>query len=152
VNARACLLATALTCAVAVGACGGSTSTTAAKTAEAHLVKFAKTVCAEIREGNKTEPDDAALKTQAKRLVALMFAAHKAPRVARLISDSDARQRVRSAMPKLAGKNPNRAFLVHAGVHSLFKEYYRLEVKVYADEKAVGISCIGRPPRKPIGG
>jgi hypothetical protein len=37
---------------------------------------------------------------------------------------------------------------------SLLEESYRLEVKVQADLKALGVtsSCLGSPPRKPIGG
>ncbi len=36
---------------------------------------------------------------------------------------------------------------------SLFEESYRLNLKVYEDAKAIGLTaCIGQPPRKPIEG
>jgi hypothetical protein len=32
------------------------------------------------------------------------------------------------------------------------EDSYRVEVKLYANQKALGPSCVDSPPRKPIGG
>ncbi len=51
-------------------------------------------------------------------------------------------------MRKLSRKEGN-----EANAFSLLEKSYKLEVKVYADERALGmISCLGPRPRKPIGG
>jgi hypothetical protein len=71
-----------------------------------------------------------------------------APRVATFLSDLAARRRLRTVVSKLSNKGSN---VLHAG--SYIEEAYRLNVKIYADEKALGLtSCLGPPPRKPIEG
>ncbi len=123
-------------------------------TAQAHFVAFAKVICREVQGEDRSEPDYAGFRAKGARLRALMLSAHKAPRVATLISDLAAQQRVHAALDKAIGKRSSRAFFGDAAstLTRLLKESYRSEVKRYADEKALGIACIGRPPRKPIEG
>ena len=146
--------------AVALGGCGSSTS---AMSAEAHFVEFAKGLCTHAKHPVER---DAAMRRQlhaeGERLHDLMLSARKAPRVARLMSDVAERRRAKEALEKLArtgtrsgsGKGFSWAFFGHAAGHpfELLSDSYGLSVKVYDDEKALGISCISPAPRKPIAG
>jgi hypothetical protein len=132
-------------------------------TAEAHFVEFAKGLC---KQGKPPAESGEAIRhelhAEVGTLHALMLSARKAPRVARLISDITAQERAKQALEKLArtgtrtasGKGLSWAFFGDAAGHpfELLNDSYRLSAKVYADEKALGISCIGPPPRKPIAG
>lgn len=151
-NARHCLLAPVLICvAVALGGCGGGTSSPT----EARLAALANAVCTRSETLGERP---GFLSTDLARLRALIHADRKLPRVATLISDLAARQRAQAAMRKLFRKAGNGASFSGkegdgANDFSLLEESYRLDVKVQADERALGmISCIGPPPRKPIGG
>jgi hypothetical protein len=87
---------------------------------------------------------------------ALIHSDRKLPRVATLIGDLAARQREQVALRKLSGKAGSGAYFSRkagkgANAFSLLQESYRLEVKVQADLKALGMtSCLGPPPRKLI--
>jgi hypothetical protein len=98
------------------------------------------------------------MKAEFARVRALIHSDRKLPRVGAFISDSAARRRVQAAMRKLSKKAGNGAYFSRkegkgANAFSLLEESYRLEVKVQADLKALGLtSCVGPTPRKPIGG
>jgi hypothetical protein len=89
---------------------------------------------------------------------ALTHSDRKLPRVATLIGDLAARQRNHNAVRELSGKAGKAAYFSRkegkgANAFSLLEESYRLEVKVRADLKALGMtSCLGPPPRKLIVG
>lgn len=158
-NVRHCLLSTVLICvAAALAGCGGGSST-AANTPEAHLAALANATCREFHTNRATgAPFEAHMKTEFARVRALIHSDRKLPRVSTFISDSAARRRVQAAMRKLSKKAGNGAFFSRkegkgANAFSLLEESYRLEVKVQADLKALGLtSCLGPTPRKPIGG
>jgi len=87
---------------------------------------------------------------------ALIHSDRKLPRVATLIGDLAARQKTQVALRKLSRKAGSGAYFSRkegkgANAFSLLEESYRLEVKVQADLKALGMtSCLGPPPRKLI--
>jgi hypothetical protein len=137
---------TTVTClAVALIGCGGGSPT--AHAAEAHLAAFANRVCRESKALRATgRPFEAHLKVEFASLRALINSDRGVARVGALVSDLAARRRLRSAFGKRSGKEVARGFW-------LLEESYRLEVKIQTDLKALGLtSCIGPPPRKPIGG
>jgi hypothetical protein len=146
-------LAIVFTCIVAalVG-CGGSASSQD----EAHLAAVANVVCA---KSETLGEHPGFLRADLARLRALIHSDRKLPRVSRFISDSAAQRRMQAAMRKLSKKAGNGAFFSKkegngSNPLSLWEESYRLDVKVQADLKALGVtsSCIGPRPRKPIGG
>lgn len=161
-SARDCLAATMLVCvAVALTGCGGGSST-ASGTAESHAAALANSVCGEInayvrglhlRSGtaipqSERERIRAYEESQIARVRALMSAARKLQGAGTLLSDLTAREGLKIAMGKVARKEGD-----VANALSYIDDAYRLDVKIAADEKAVGLtSCIGPPPRKPIGG
>jgi hypothetical protein len=75
-----------------------------------------------------------------------------------LTRDLAARKREQVAAGKLFRKGDSGAFFSakggkRANAFSLLEEPYRLAVKVQDDLKVLGLtSCLGPPPRKPIGG
>ena|ERR1700677_2423373 len=129
-----CSLAAILT------ACGGGVSST--KNAEARLAAAFDTV----------HCDDRAISAQTEQkekssFRSLVRADRKLPRVAKLLSDADAQDKLRAAMRKIAestGYKPG-------ALTNDLEAAYRLSVKLYTDEKALGFHCIA-PPRKPIAG
>jgi hypothetical protein len=128
--------------AMLVAGCGGSGN----GAAEARFVAFANTICFKINSREATTPPTP---TERARLRVLEKSARKAPRVATFLSDLAARRRLRTALSKL----PNKGFNVVPDGRSYLDKAYRLSVRVYADEKALGLtSCLGKPPRKPIEG
>jgi hypothetical protein len=146
-NTRLCLLATVLALvAIGLAGCGGSEPSPA----ESHLAAVAKAACINA-EGMGSHAD---IGKQLARFRALIHSDRKLPRVATLISDVAARRRVRTAMHKLSGNGSSRAYFGHGAstILRLMKQSYVLAVKVYTDEKALGIACLGSPPRKPIEG
>jgi hypothetical protein len=155
VSARRCLLAMVPICVVVVLAgCGGSASSRA----EAHLAVLANAACRNAEDMG----DHFHLGTELAGVRALMHSDRKLPRVATLIGDLAARQREQVALRKLSGKAGNGAYFSRkegkgankgegANAFSLLEESYRLEVKLQADLKALGLtSCLGPPPRKLI--
>ncbi len=150
-SARRRPLATVLICVVAaVAGCGGS----ALSRAEAHLAAVANAACRNAEDMG----DHFDLGTDLAGVRALIDSERKLPRVATLIRDMAARQREQVALRKLARKAGNGAYFSRkegkgANAFSLLEESYRLEVKVQADLKALGMtSCLGPPPRKLIVG
>jgi hypothetical protein len=133
--------------AVALAGCGGGSSSSGANAAEAHLAALANRVCRESHTLRATGPPfEAHLKSEFASVRALISSDRGVPRVGTLVSDLAAQHRLRSAFGTRQGKEVTRGF-------SLLEESYRLEVKIQADLKALGLtSCIGPPPRKPIGG
>jgi len=95
---------------------------------------------------------------QIARFRALLDSERKLPRVDTLISDSAALQPMEARLARIAvsevspTKRGHVAESVPAGTASLVRKAHRLEVKVHADEKALGIACLGRFPREPIEG
>jgi hypothetical protein len=136
--------------AAALAGCGSSASSRA----EAHLAAVANAACRNA-EGMG---DHFHLGTDLAEVRALIHSDRKLPRVATLIRDLDARKRERLALRRLSRKGDSGAFFSgkggkEANAFSLLEEPYRLAVKVQADLKALGMtSCLGPPPRKPIGG
>jgi hypothetical protein len=134
--------AVVLVCCVAVASagCGGGGSST--KNAEARLAAAFDTV----------HCDDRAISAQTEQkekssFRSLVRADRKLPRVAKLLSDADAQDKLRAAMRKIAestGYKPG-------ALTNDLEAAYRLNVKLYTDEKALGFHCIA-PPRKPIAG
>jgi hypothetical protein len=97
---------------------------------------------------------DAELDKQLARFRALLDSDRALPRVATLMAHLAALHRLQAAMARdatpLAGKVHGHAD--EAKLSSLREESYRLEVEVYAEEKALGIACFSNPPQKPIAG
>jgi hypothetical protein len=95
---------------------------------------------------------------QIARFRALLDSERKLPRVETLISDSAALQPMEARLARIAfseispTKRGHVAESLAAGTGSLVRKAHGLEVKVYADEKALGIACLGRLPREPIEG
>jgi hypothetical protein len=151
VSARRRLLVMVLICVVVVLAgCGGSASSRV----EAHLAVLANAACRNAEDMG----DHLHLGTELAGVRALMHSDRKLPRVATLMRDLAARARNRAALRKLSSKAVNGAYFSRkkekvANPFSLLEESYRLEVKVQADLKALGMtSCLGPPPRKLIVG
>ena len=96
--------------------------------------------------------DDRAISSQTEQkdrasLRSLVRADLKLPRVAKLVSDARAEDKLREAMRKAAqapGHKPG-------ALMNDFAAIYQSRVKLYADEKALGFRCV-TPPQKPIRG
>jgi uncharacterized membrane protein len=128
-------------CLVAVLAgCGGGVSST--KNAEARLAAaFDALPCGGRSMSSQMEQKYTAT------LRSLVKADRKLPRVAKLVSDAHAEDNLRAAMRKIADST---GYKLGALMNDL-EAAYRLRVKLYADEKALGFRCIA-PPRRPIEG
>ncbi len=130
--------------------CGRSGSSSAPKPAEARFVALFNAICLKTYGEREARPPT---KAEFATLRSLAKSASGAPRVAQFTSDLAARRKLRVAFGKLPKQG---SFIGRQGgpdVRSYFDQAYRLDVKVYADEKALGLySCLGKPPRKPIGG
>ena len=130
--------------------CGRSGSSSAPEPAEARFVALSNAICRETHTGRAERPPT---KAEFVALRSLAKSASRAPRVAQFKSDLAARRKLRVAFGKLPKQG---GFVVRQGgpdVGPYFDQGYRLDVKVYADEKALGLySCLGKPPRKPIAG
>jgi hypothetical protein len=129
--------------------CGGSGSSGAAKTAEARFVALFNTICGKIYTNRAESPPT---KAELAMLRSLAESASEAPRVARFKSDLAVRRKLRAVLDKL----PKRGYVTGHGrpnIGSLLDQAYRINVKVYADKKALGLSgCLGPRPQKPIEG
>jgi hypothetical protein len=126
--------------AAVLAGCGGGVSST--KNAEARLAAaFDTSSCDGRALSSQTEQKDSA------NLRLLVRADRKLPRVAKLVSDAHAEDKLRAVIRKAAealGYKPG-------ALTNDFAAIYRLRVKLYADEKALGFRCI-TAPRKPIEG
>jgi hypothetical protein len=120
--------------------CGGGASST--KNAEARLAAAFDTVQCDGRAiSSQTEQKERA------NFLSIVRADLKLPRVAKLVSDAHAEDKLRAVIRKAAeapGYKPG-------ALTNDFAAIYRLRVKLYADEKALGFRCI-TPPQKPVGG
>jgi len=130
--------------------CGRSGSSSAPTPAEARFVTLFNAICRKTYTGRAERPPTAA---ETATLRSFAKSAGGAPRVAQFKSDLAAQRKLRVALGKLPRQG---GFIVRRGgpdVGSYIDQVYRLNVKLYGDEKALGLtSCLGRPPRKPIGG
>jgi hypothetical protein len=125
-------------------ACGGRTPSTAESAAEARFIALANAICRKVNTPRAEFPPTEA---EFVRLRTLERAARKAPRVALLLSDLAARRKLRDALDKLTKQE----YVIKRG--SYLDQAYRLNVKVYADQRTLGLtSCSGARPRKPIEG
>jgi hypothetical protein len=137
--------------ATALVGCGGGASTSAAnRRAEARFVTLFNTICGKLNSNRAQSPPT---KTELAMLRALAKSASGAPRVALFKSDLAARRKLRAELDKLPKTG---GYVIGHGrpdVGSYLDRAYRLNVRVYADEKALGLtSCLGPPPQKPIEG
>ncbi len=128
-------------CLVAVLAgCGGGVSST--KGAEARLAAAFDTVHCDGRAlSSQTERKDSA------NFLSMVKADRKLPRVAKLVSDAHAEDKLLAAI-RTAAETPG---YKPGALKNDLAAVYRLRVKFYADEKALGFRCAA-PPRKPIEG
>jgi hypothetical protein len=139
--------ATVLICCLAAtsAGCGGGTSS--AKTAEAHLAAAANRLQCDMRaDSSQTQQRlGAELRSLAKSDLGL-------PRVAKLVADIRARERLRASIERAADRLslPAHGPAIPHAVED-FEEVHHLSGLIYEDEKALGFKCI-TPPRKPIGG
>lgn len=136
----ALLVTSAASIAVLAG-CGGTGSSTSTQSAEEHFIKVANSLCTDDRSLSRAQD----IKTVAA-VRSLAEADRDLPRVARWISDLRARDRLLASLQANAD-----GFGAHHQITALLGEAYRLDLKVYADGKALGLKCI-RPPRRPIAG
>jgi hypothetical protein len=136
------IAAVVLVCCLAavLAGCGGGVSST--KNAEARLAAAFDTVhCDDRAISSQTE------KKERANFLSIVRADRKLPRVAKLISDAHAEDKLRAAMRKTAeslGYKPG-------ALKNDLAAAYRLRVEFYADEKALDFHCI-TPPQKPIEG
>lgn len=140
--------------ALSIAGCGGSP--TPAATAQAHFVALANNLCREFNTPRATGATvHARLKAELAKLRAMESSARRSPPVATYLADTAARRKV---LTKLRSESAplGQAQLLRASQRSpisLMEDAYRLEVKIYADKKALGLtSCLGSPPRKPVAG
>jgi hypothetical protein len=135
------IAAVVLVCFIATGlaACGGVSSTENAETRLAAAFDIvhcdARTLSAQTEQKERAN----------FRLI--VKADRKLPRVAKLISDAQGEDQLQAAIRKAAeapGYKP-------ASLRNDFAAIYRLRVKFYADEKALGFRCIS-PPQRPSEG
>jgi uncharacterized membrane protein len=126
--------------AAALAGCGGGVSST--KNAEARLAAaFDALPCGGRSMSSQMEQKYTAT------LRSIVKADRKLPRVAKLVSDAHAVDKLEAALRKMTeapGYKPG-------ALKNDFAAVYRLRVKLYADEKALGFRCAA-PPRKPIEG
>ena len=137
--------------AVAVSACGSGASLSAASRAQERFVALLSTFCRDAKTMRATGPPyEAHLKAELAQARAVGYTARKAPRVATFRSDLAARRRLLTAIHKLPQWSFKRQS--HDPV-AYMEKAYRLDVRAYDDEKALGLTaCLGPPARKPIGG
>jgi hypothetical protein len=136
------IAAVGLACCLAavVAGCGSGGSST--KNAEARLrVAFDNVYCDARAISSQTAEE------QRANFRSIVRADLELPRVAKLVSDAHAEDKLRAAMQKAAdapGYKPG-------ALEDDLAVAYRLRVKIYADEKALDFRCI-TPPQKPIEG
>lgn len=127
--------------AISAAGCGG-TPNQAKRTAE--LVAVGSKACRE-RDTNR-----ALAEKPLARFIALAHKDRDLPRVKTFESDIAQRKKLRTTMQR-ALKSKTFATMPHA--FESLEDLYHLDVRVYDDEKALGLSaCLGPPPRAPISG
>jgi hypothetical protein len=137
--------------------CGGNSSSGSPKLAEARFVTLANALCHEykaydhVHPGSKTKQFLANKKADLARLHALVKASSKLASVRTYIKDLNKRKKWIKFF--LSAIHPGFRKQDHIGdPMSYLTESYRLSIKVFDDEKALGlIGCIGPRPRPPIG-
>jgi hypothetical protein len=135
------IAAVVLVCCLAavLAGCGGVSST---KNAEARLAAaFDALPCGGRSMSSQLEQKYTAT------LRSIVKADRKLPRVTKLVSDAHAQDQLRAVMGKIADSTGYKL----GAIKSDLAAAYRLRVKLYADEKALGFRCI-TPPRKAIEG
>jgi hypothetical protein len=141
--------------ALALAGCGGGGSRTVANTAQAQFVALGNTICRELRANPRahSRPDaSVSAREQARlsRFRAAIASETQLPGISTFRSDLAARKRIQLAM--LRSVSPTKSGIA-ANALQLFEQPYRIDVKVWGDEKALGLNaCMGPHPRKPISG
>jgi hypothetical protein len=143
-----CLVVVLLACATLLTmGCGKGSSVEAQKTAA--FVALANRVCRELPNpsvGSNRAPD---ARTDTRKLLALEREDRNLPSLHKFRTDVEARRKLREEFERAA--KPKGFERVPLGSDPIEKEY-RLGLKVYADEKALGMTACAIPPRAPIGG
>lgn len=157
-----------------------SGSPTAASTELAKAVALGNATCRELNRAypsnERPAPDSRAAEARLRTLEAasqarirvMMSVAGSLPSVRRLRADITARRKLEAALqrmskgvaattPRIDGRSGHILSITIGrrgeSLFSLFKESYPLNLKVYDDAKALGLTaCVGQPPRKPIEG
>ena len=141
--------------ALVLAGCGGGGSPAAANTAETRFAALGNTICGELRarpgaHSRSGGPASAREEAEISRFRALVTADTKLPRVGTFRSDLAARKRVQVATLRSVSPTSDG---IAANAPQLLEQSYRIDLKVSADEKALGLNaCMGSHPRKPIGG
>jgi hypothetical protein len=133
-----------LACALPSG-CGGSASNQSARTAA--FVASANKVCRDAQD-NREVP---LLKERnASEFRRLLREDRNLPSLRKLFSDVEAKRNLRLRVLRATG---GKSFgTLPPGIEPI-EESYRLSVKTYDDQKALGMTaCTKHPPRPPIGG
>jgi hypothetical protein len=117
---------------------------------EARFVSLANALCHEysdVHPGSKAKRFLANKQADLARLHTLIKASSGLARVGTYISDLDKRKKLLNEIHKSSGGK------FDTSTHwSVFTEAYELDVKIFDDEKALGlVDCIGSRPRPPIG-
>jgi hypothetical protein len=95
----------------------------------------------------------AKLRTELQGLTNLIRSDRHLPRVAKLLADEAQSRKLRAEMRQGATHGIHAS--LGAKAQSLIAgmdQIYPLALKIYADEKELGLACAGSPPRKPIRG
>ncbi len=135
------LLVAAATWLAALAGCGGTGASTSTHAAETRFARLESSLCMNNRALSRAQDPKtvAAIRSLAK-------SDHGLPRVARWISDLQARSRLLASL-----RSDAEGFGAHHRIAALLEATRRIGLKVYEDGKAIGLKCI-RPPRKPIRG
>jgi len=103
-----------------------------------------------LAHSRRRTPVSAREETRISSFRTLMTAEEKLPRIGTFRSDLAARKRVQLAT--LRSGSPAKDGIA-ANAPDLLERVFLTNVKVWADEKALGLTaCMGARPRKPIGG
>ena len=141
--------------ALVLAGCGGGGSLASANTAEAQFVALGNAVCRELKahpraHARSDRPASARQEQKLSKFRALMTSDTKLPHVGMLRSDLATQKRIQSAMLRLVSPTKDG---IAADATELLDQFYRINLKVWTDERALGLNaCMGPHPRKPIGG
>jgi hypothetical protein len=146
---RVALLAVLAACVVVLGGRGGLS---AEQKRARHLVAVGNATCREFRanaRGDREPPanENAPARSKLAALRALLAADRNLPNVGAYLADAAKRRRLmaETETPGFVAPGRNR--------RSLIDELHAADVKIQADLRAIGLtSCIGTPPKRPIGG
>jgi hypothetical protein len=123
--------------------CGGGASNEVARTAA--FVALANKVCRvlDTKSANLVPIPDA------PKMRALVQEDHNLRSLHKLFADVEARRKLRETVQRITkGKSSG---TLPPGIEPL-EESYRLSVKIYEDQKALGMTACAERPRAPIGG